>query len=312
MSGVGHGKAILLGEHAVVEGAPALVSALPEGVIVEAGPGAPRLEIEVPGWSMHVRNGDPGLPGEALAALCAALVEDGLPPEALEVKLSVEARIPDRAGVGSSAALAVGLARALAERAEYAPLLEEGADARLEAIVAASEAVFHGRASGVDAAVAVHGGVGLFQPGRGFSPLTPGVPASLVVAHTGPKPPTREAVEHVRQRCRASAEARRALQRLGDLAEAGEELLRAGDLRALGEAMDEAQHHLAFFDLSTPDLDAAVAAARAAGALGAKLTGAGGGGCIVALCPVGEERPVAESLERRCPWVGSFPCEEKR
>lgn len=299
-----HAKAILLGEHVVVEGAPALVAGLAAGMEAEARETAPALTVAVTPWEVRFSASDTTtVPGRALAALDAALEAQGLSPEARHRLVQVRAAVPHGVGLGSSAALAVAVVRALAHAGGRDDL---ASPEKASAIAAASEAVFHGRPSGADAAVAAHGGVGVFRVGQGLSPIVPGARASIVVADTGPRPPTSEMIERVRARRDASPDGARAFDRLGVLSESGAAALGAGDLVALGTAMDEAASHLATLGLETPELASAMRAARAAGALGAKPTGAGGGGCLVALATPGNARAVTEALAARGRFARSF------
>jgi len=318
----GHGKAILLGEHVVLEGAPALVCGLMPGIECRprsnkerpstptpAGEARPKgLWFSVSPWDLEVSLGDESLPSRALFALRESLAESGCAEAALNRGYDCRAHIPSMSGLGSSAALAVALSRAILRDAE---------DTRhrdlefLERMVASSEKIFHGEASGVDAALAVRGGVGRFVRGKGLRPLSPKRDARIVVAYAGAKPPTREAVAHVRARCKSSSRARRALQRLGDLSTRGCTLLEEGDLEGLGESMQEAHSQLCFFELSTPTLDRLAALMLQGGAFGAKLTGAGGGGCLIGLSDEEGALRIEATLKNESSFVATFPLSPK-
>ncbi|RMG17430.1 MAG: hypothetical protein D6729_08885, partial [Deltaproteobacteria bacterium] len=144
--------------------------------------------------------------------------------------------------------------------------------------------------------VAARGGLGRFSRADGFEPWPAGAPFELVVVDTGPRPPTAELVAEVQRRRGVEAAGRRAYAALERCAEAGLEAVRTGDLRHLADCMNEAQAHLRALGLSTPALEAAAEEARAAGALSAKLTGAGGGGCLIALCEPGTGAAVEKAL----------------
>jgi mevalonate kinase len=270
-SGFGHGKVILLGEHAVVFGHPAIAAGLPLGVRARVRPGQGRLQA--PGWGLEARVGDESPAGQALGRLCARLGADAA---ALDVALETE--IPARGGLGSSAAMAVAVARAVAART--------GADpADVEAAVMAAEQVFHGNPSGVDAAVAGRGGIGVFVRGEGWRPIAVRQPIKLCVGMSGQPRRTGDLVEAVAVLCRRAPPARRLCDLLGELSRAGMEALAAGDIDTLGRLFDLAHGALAGLRLSTLELDRLVHGARQAGAIGAKLTGAGGGGAVIALAP---------------------------
>lgn len=251
-SGRAPGKLILLGEHAVVVGHPALAAAVDRHTTVTLTEVAGPTRLEPP------YSDDPRL-RPALATL--------LPPEGLLVHIRSE--VPVGCGMGSSAALAVALVRALAAR--------EGRDAGFDECFErafAVERVFHGNPSGVDQAVSALGGVVRYRrAGPEVTPLRGLAPLRLVVANTGQPGNTAEMVARVRAR---GAEAE-----LGEIA--GLVARAERDWPELGPHLDANHVILARLGVSTPRLDAACAAMRAAGAEGAKLAGAGGGGVCFAL-----------------------------
>lgn len=266
-AGFGHGKVIFLGEHAAVFGKTALAAGISRGVRAVASPG--RGRVQVPGWDVDVVAGDDTPVGTAAARLLDRLgVRD--------LDFQIEATIPARAGLGSSAALAVALARAARP---------EGSPSELLAAVAESEMVFHGTPSGIDAAAALHGGVGAFRRDEGWRPVPIQRRIKLCVGLTGKPRDTRAQVEAVGRLCARTPAARKAIDLLGEIAEAGLAAVTSGDIDTLGRLFDLAHGTLAGLRVSSPELDALVHAARAAGAIGAKLTGAGGGGAVIALAP---------------------------
>lgn len=269
-TGFGHGKLILLGEHAVVFGEPAVAAGMPVGVRATAEPGPGRIRI--PAWDVAVTLGDGSPVATAIARLLGRMGSGAL-------DITAEAGIPSRAGLGSSAALAVAVARAAAGAM--------GSLDEREALAAAheAEAVFHGSPSGIDAAAAWHGGVGAFQKAEGWRPLPVGARLELCVGLSGRARETRPLVEAVARLCAETPPARRLIDALGDVSRSGMSALAAGDLAGLGRLFDVAHGLLSGLRVSTPELDALAHAARDAGALGAKLTGAGGGGAVIALAP---------------------------
>jgi mevalonate kinase len=270
-AGFGRGKVILLGEHAVVHGEPALAGALARGVRAVAAPGPAQLRVAP--WGVEARPGGAAPVDRAFAAMLAAT-------GAGAVTVTAEAEIPVSAGLGSSAALAAAVARALSADAT-----------RIEDAVAASERVFHGNPSGIDAAMALGGGFGRFTRAGGLARFA-AAPVRICIANTGRRRDTGALVAGVGARlAERPAETGALLRSIGTLVDEGVAALRDGRLADLGAVMDRNQSALAELGVSCPELEAACALARAAGALGAKLTGAGGGGCVVALAP-GREEPV--------------------
>jgi mevalonate kinase len=266
------GKLIVVGEHAVVHGRPAVAVPFPPvGVVAEAipVPGAVRVTSE--------RNltGLVGLTRTAEAALVAV----GAAPANLSVH--IQSSIPMGAGLGSSAATAVAVARAAA--GAYGEVLS-GRLLRGLAQIAEREA--HGRPSGLDVEAVLAEGPIRFTMGEEPVCVAAGFRPCWVVADSGRPRDTRSAVEAVSDWLAAAGEEGRAV--LDDLAGEAElalAALRDGDAHALGAALDRAHRALRALGVSDDGLDELVAAARAAGALGAKLTGAGRGGCVVALAP---------------------------
>ncbi|KIG14816.1 Mevalonate kinase [Enhygromyxa salina] len=306
-SAVACGKVILLGEHSVVYGQPALAAGLARGLTLHATPLPDRgaaIELSVPSWALDLRL-TPDTDHPVARACLEVLTHCDGPVTGW--RIDGEARIPCRAGLGSSAALTVALARlALGPQASAEPDLEE--------VVAASlvgERVFHGTPSGLDSAVAARGGVVAFERGASGSgePIELGAPVSLVVIPSGIPRQTGALVAGVRmRRDRLPTVIDPVIGALGQLVTRGRAALTAGQLHVLAELTTVAHELLSALGVSLPELDLLCAAAVRHGALAAKLTGAGGGGCVIALCDTrAAAQAVVTGLRAEFPALTSAP-----
>jgi mevalonate kinase len=282
-AGVGRaaGKVILLGEHAVVYGVPAIAASIERGVTAHAAE-ARQAALSVNG--AEVPEGH-----ELRRSLRAVLARLGAP----EMRVDLQLELPAGCGLGASAAMGVATARAV-----LAALGQEADDPRVLDATDGWERVFHGNPSGVDAAAALGNGCLQFTRGDVPRPLRPGLPLWLAVAVAGPPASTREMVESVAQlKARRPAVVDKTLDGIRSLVRNAVLCIEAGDRTGLGSLMNYNHMLLSGLMLSTESIERACNTARSAGALGAKLTGAGGGGCVVAL--VGEDAtPVLEAWKR--------------
>jgi len=295
------GKVILLGEHAVVYGSPALAAALDRGATARAEP-SERDQLVL--GERRVLGGDGSDLARALAALRASL---GAGTHAVEATLE----LPAGAGLGASAALGVAIARAvLLSFMPEADLTSSASRGRVLAAAAAWEGVFHGNASGIDAAAAATSGCIQFSREDGAEPVRLARELVLAIAVAGPPASTREMVESVaRLAARRSEIVQKAMSGITALVKNARLCLEAGDLPGLGKLMDLNQMLLSGLMVSTEGIERACETARRVGALGAKLTGAGGGGCVVALADLDPEPVLAawrrEGLECFAATVGA-------
>ncbi len=272
-AGAAGGKVILLGEHAVVYGVPALAAGIERGVRAVARPiepGASRLSsLTIRTWNAEVTEEDPRDLGRALHALVQA--------SQLDAPLAIEAFVdlPPGGGLGCSAALGVAVARAIDPSAS-ADLIAER--------VMAWERIFHGNPSGVDAAVATRGGCLLFSKEEGIEEMRVGVPLTLCIGNSGASSSTAAMVAGVaRLHAERTAAVEAAFDGIHDLVASSRHAVETGDRRGLGRLMELNQIWLGDLGLSTPAIDRMCRLAREHGAFGSKLTGAGGGGSVVAL-----------------------------
>ncbi len=273
------GKIIVLGEHAVVYGHTALAGAIDRVVRCQAKPTDGLSTLSIPAWKIEVSVTDEDTPGKALRALLLAARADS-------VALHADSNIPPAAGLGSSAALCLAVARCLAPDASP----EEH-----RAIAGAGEAQFHDRPSGIDVALSQCGGMARYDRLGGLVPLNV-PPLSLVVGLSGVQRSTAVQVANVASKMTSDqGQTATAIAEMGDRAKEGIAALRNGDMETLGRCMSACHEALGIIGVGLPRLDAMVEVAMDAGALGAKLTGAGGGGAMIALAP-GREFEVCAAL----------------
>jgi hydroxymethylglutaryl-CoA reductase len=258
------GKVILLGEHGVVYGRHALALPIPDAVSVSIS-AAETLSHD--------------LPDELVAVL---LREMGI--ENTNVRIDIKSRLPFGKGLGSSAAIAVGIVRAFDEH------LGLGLDdERINAIAFESEKLAHGTPSGIDNTLSTYAQPTLFcreDDRLQVQTLDLDIPPSLLIAWGDETGRTSEMVAGVRARRELAPEHFDAVfDQMDRLSRRSAHYLRAGAWTELGTAMNICHGLLNAIGVSTPNLERMVMLARQSGAVGAKLTGAGGGGSIVALCP---------------------------
>jgi mevalonate kinase len=293
-AGAAPGKVILFGEHAVVYGQPAIAAALSVGLGATCEPHCePRLRI--PAWGksgldIRLDAGHLDAVGRAFAA-----VLDCIQPPSRAIQVTVDGELPLGVGLGSSAAFAVAVARAVADHAGRSLSVDETLAAGH-----AAETVFHGTPSGLDHTVCTLGGCLLYRRHAEprFTPLAMARPLDAVLAWTPRAGSTRQAVESLRARRDASPVEYDALfAYMGQLADAGRIALADGDAAQIGRLFDLNHGCLNACGVSTPALEQMVQIARGAGALGAKLTGAGNGGAVIAITAAGGDS-VRDALRR--------------
>jgi mevalonate kinase len=221
----------------------------------------------------------------ALAGLGAAL------PAALDVRF--ESEIPQAAGLGSGGATVVALVAAAAR------LLGEHGDARrLADLARRGDIVAHGGvASGLDSQTSLFGGAIRYTAEREGEPIRCGEGLRLVIGHSGVFAATSAVNGRVREWLAARPARLHYFHEIGLLASHAEAALREGDWPSLGQLMNLNQLILERIGVSCPELEALNEAALAAGAYGAKLSGSGGGGIMVALVSEETAAPVARAIE---------------
>ncbi len=292
------GKVILFGEHAVVYGRPALAAPVTHlrarAVVMPTG--RPDVSLIAPDLGRATLLSAAPADNPLAVAIRAVAAQLGRALSA-GYDLTVSSDIPIASGLGSGAAIAVAVIRALALYAGEADGLPREVVSRLAYEV---ERLHHGTPSGIDNTVIAYEQPVYFvrrEVGNRIEPFTPARPLRLLIGDTGVRSATRDVVGDVRRQWQADpARFEGIFDACGRLADAGRAALTAGDLAAVGRLMNENHEWLARMSVSSRPLDSLVAAARRAGALGAKLSGAGRGGNMIALVTAETEQAVSEAL----------------
>lgn len=258
--GQAHSKIILIGEHAVVYGYPAI--------------SLPLLEVEVtckvvPAESPWRLYEEDTLSMAVYASLEHLNIKDAC------IRCQIDSAIPEKRGMGSSAAISIAAIRAVFDY--YQADLPHDI---LEILVNRAEMIAHMNPSGLDAKTCLSDRPIRFIKNVGFTELEMDLSAYLVIADTGVYGHTREAIQVVQSK---GKDALPFLHALGELTQQAEDAIRRKDAEKLGQILSQAHLHLKEIGVSSPEADSLVETALSHGALGAKMSGGGLGGCIIAL-----------------------------
>jgi len=292
--GEGFGKVILFNEHFVIYGIPSIVSAIDKATtaIVERSEGS--------GWTLDDgRLATPRYKEEKLdqqkESIERILKAVGVDAKKNLIKITLGGDLVAASGIGASAASCVAIARALSEEFNLGLSNE-----RINEIAYEGERAYHGAPSGVDNTAATYGGLIWFVKGRPIELIKVKKPVEIVMGNTGVVTDTKAAVAGVRERKEKYPEKyAKIFKEAEDLAYKARKALESYDLKAVGKYMDENHKQLQEIELSCKELDFLVGIARKHGALGAKLTGGGLGGNMVALTPGRElQEKVARAIEK--------------
>lgn len=289
------GKIILFGEHAVVYGEPALAVPVPalqaRAIITPLLTGQTgEVHIEAPDISLSSPLAALKSDHPLRAAISQVVGKDNLESiPACQVQIS--SSIPLSSGLGSSAAISSALIRALSGFLGKPLTDEEISQAAFEV-----EKIHHGTPSGIDNSVVVFQQPVYYQKGKPLEFLSIENPFQLLIADSGSPGNTRQAVELVKENWSQETERyNQYFSDIGEIVRSARELIQEGEIRGLGRLMDDNQSLLGELGVSTPALDTLAQAAREAGALGAKLSGGGLGGYLIAMVD-DKVDPVREAL----------------
>lgn len=292
------GKIILFGEHAVVYGQPAI--ALPVNQVEARATVTPNLQgvtgevvIQAPEIGLQTVLDDLGADdplGAAVRGVMGALQVPRIPA----CTLKVTASIPFASGMGSGAAVSVAIIRALA--GFLGQPLDDGT---VSALAFEVEKIHHGTPSGIDNSVVTYRLPIFFQKGQPLETFSIGKAFTLVIGDTGVRSPTRETVAAVRARWQATpADYEKLFAAIGSITRTARDAIRGGYPTRLGPLMDENHAVLQMMGVSSAELDRLVSGAKSAGAWGAKLSGGGCGGNMVAICDPQRAEEVQAALEK--------------
>jgi len=296
--GVGHGKIILLGEHAAVYGRHAIACPIPLNMRARVEDcDDDGVHLLIPKWGVEYQL-NPVKENRRSFERAAGEILDQLQLGDRGMRIEVFPDVPRGMGMGGSAALAVAVVRAIDQHYKL-----NLSDEQINNFAYESEKIAHGQPSGIDNTMATYGEPLVFR--KGHPPLVEilNIPKALnlVVGMTPSEGLTAKTVGAVRE---AHARQPKIYEKIFDdidnLVLRGVSAIQDSDVATLGELMNICQGLLNALQVSTPELERGIQVARDAGALGAKLTGGGGGGAMVALCKSpAHSGEVAEALQSR-------------
>jgi len=285
---LGFGKVILFGEHFVVHGVPAIAASIANKTEITIISELPEQEIKI--IDQHENT-------DKVKKIVEAILQELKINKGLS--FAVESDIPPGAGMGSSAAFSAATVRAISEY--FGMKLTDEETARVATV---GENVIHINSSGLDPTIASVGGIIWFKRNlEGGKPLIKQIanpsPLPIVIANSGKKSDTGEMVKGVAERKEKFAKQYDPVfNTASQISENARIALENNNHKEIGNLMDANHSLLIAIDVSTPELNEMVQTAKDAGALGAKLSGAGGGGIIIALCP-GKQEEVSEALKKK-------------
>jgi mevalonate kinase len=289
------GKVILFGEHAVVYGQPAIavpVTQVQARALVETSPEAQGITIISEDLEQSYSL-EQAPPDDALRAIVVNTLEHIGVGVKQDLTITISSTIPIARGLGSGAAVSTAIVRALGKH--FGNLVPPQA---ISSLVYETEKIHHGTPSGIDNTVIAFEKPVYFVRGQKMVTFSVKRPFLLAIADTGVASLTKIAVSHVRQRWEREREKYEEIfDEIGTIAEMGRQAIEQGEIETVGRLMNENHRLLQLIGVSSAELEGLVEAAREGGALGAKLSGAGRGGNIIALV-TGETRSRVEMMLR--------------
>lgn len=280
--GIGFGKAIVLNEHFVVYGVPSIVSAIGKYTTAKVE------STGQSGWKLDDnRKATPNYKEEKIdqqkESIDNIINKMGIDLSSKGAHITLTGNLYCASGIGASAASCVAIARALSNHYDM-----DLSDKEINDIAYEGEKGYHGTPSGVDNTASTFGGLIWFQKENEnvIEKIEIQNPLEIVIGNTGKVANTTKAVAGVRQRRENKKEEyQKIFDRAENLAYLAKDALQDEDHKELGKLMNEDHKLLQQIEVSSRELDFLVKLARSYGAFGAKLTGGGLGGNMIALTP---------------------------
>lgn len=277
------GKVILFGEHAVVYGQPAIAVPVQQVAakaivtpLIQGTAGTVHIEAPLVGMDADLAQLSENDPLAAVVRIALTELKIDNSPA---FKLRVTSTIPLASGLGSGAAVSVAILRAVS-----AFLGHPFSDERVSALAFEIEKLHHGTPSGIDNTVITYGKPIYFIKDQPIQTLRVGKPFTILITDTGVPSPTRIAVGDLLAAWEKDPlRYGQLLISIGEIAKKARSMIESGETAELGPLMDQNHSLLQQIDVSSSELDLLVAAAKKAGAMGAKLSGGGRGGNMIAL-----------------------------
>ena len=294
--GIGFGKAIMFNEHFVVYGVPAIVSAVGKYTVAKVKP------ISKSGWTLaDNRKATPRYKEDKIDqqkdSIEKIVKKMNIDLSKQGVDITLEGNLYCASGIGASAASCVAIARALSEQFEL-----DLSDEQINEIAFEGEKGYHGTPSGIDNTASTFGGLIWFEKSENpvMDRITIPNPVEIVIGNTGKVANTTAAVAGVRERKgKNPAKYDPIFNRAENIAYLAKDALQGEDYKELGKLMNENHKLLQQIEVSSRELDFLVKLSRDQGALGAKLTGGGLGGNMIALTPGRDlQDEIANAIEK--------------
>lgn len=291
--GEASGKVILMGEHAVVYGAPAI--AMP---FFSVGVKCTVRAYEGPTYIQSIcydgllRTSPDDISG--IKKLIEVTLEH-LNQANQNLKIIIESMIPPQRGLGSSAAVSVAIVRGLYDAFEEKLTFED-----LNHLVSIAESIHHSNPSGLDAATILNEQMMVFEKGKGIRNIKSTLEGFMIVGDSGVEGNTKEAVNEVQQKLKENPKLiHKEIENISQLTLKAEKAIDNNQIHTLGYAMTQAHMALRNMGVSNDLMDHYVSVALKKGAYGAKITGGGKGGCMIAICDsIVDAQKIANGLKR--------------